>query len=196
MAILPILKYPDPALRQVSQDVTVFDDELAQLAADMLETMADAHGVGLAAPQVGKNIKLVLVDVSGEDEEHGTSVLTLVNPKIVQHGGSMVFEEGCLSVIDLKANVTRAKTVKIVAQDIKGQPLTLDLEGYRSVVAQHELDHLSGILFIDHLSNLKRELYIKRLKKLQKAQEEEEEEEKEKRQEEPKSRIALKIGKI
>jgi peptide deformylase len=168
MALLNILKYPDPVLRQISEKVEVFDDKLAKLASDMSETMIQAHGIGLAAPQVGQLIQLIIVDNSKDDEDHCTRLLTLVNPVIVEAGGKQVFEEGCLSVTNLKAEVKRAMTVKVEAQNIEGKHLELMFDAYRAVVVQHEIDHLNGILFLDHLSTLKRDMYNKRLKRIAK----------------------------
>jgi peptide deformylase len=184
MAILPILKYPDPKLREVSQEVTVFDQKLAQLVEDLRETMYEARGVGIAAPQVGQSLRLVLVDLNASDEEQDRELLVLVNPKIVEHSGIMEFEEGCLSVVDLKAKVNRAKRVKVMAQDILGQPFGLELSGYNAVKVQHELDHLEGTLFIDHISHLKREAYNKKLKQAQKEEEEKAKEENQRLEEE------------
>jgi peptide deformylase len=175
MAILPILTYPDPLLKRISEEVHDFGPELIQLDADMRETMSQAMGVGLAAPQVNRPIRMVLVDLSGDSEKHGTNVVSLVNPRIVDRGGKFVFEEGCLSVLNFKTTITRSKNVKIEAQDLHGQTLTLDLEDYQAVVAQHELDHLDGILFIDRMSPFKREIYLKKLKKMEKQQKEQEE---------------------
>jgi peptide deformylase len=167
MAILPILKYPNPILREISNEIDVFDEDLTQLASDMRETMVSARGIGLAAPQVGKLIRLIIVDNSIPDDPPGTTVLALVNPEIVESIGQQFFEEGCLSVVDYKAPVKRAMTIKVKALDLNGQPMTLELEGYRAVITQHEIDHLDGILFIDHLSRLKRSMYHKRVSRIQ-----------------------------
>jgi peptide deformylase len=148
---------------------------LTQLDLDMRETMVGHNGVGLAAPQVGKSLRMVIVDLSTEEEPNGTRIVTLVNPEVLEFRGRQSFEEGCLSITNLKANVNRAKAVKVKALDIHGQPLSLELEGYKAVVIQHELDHLDGILFIDHLSNLARQIYDKRLKKSIKDKKEQEE---------------------
>jgi peptide deformylase len=165
LAILPILKYPDPRLRMISEPVTDFGDDLAALAEDMRLTMLAAPGAGLAAPQVGRLARLVVVDWSGPDEEYGQNVVTLVNPVIVAAGGRQIYEEGCLSVTDLSAIVDRAASIEIEALDLAGRPLRLSADGRRAVIVQHELDHLDGVLFLDHLSRLKRELYDKRIAK-------------------------------
>ncbi|MDR1109270.1 MAG: peptide deformylase [Deltaproteobacteria bacterium] len=173
MAIFEILKYPNPVLRQISEPVTVFDQDLADLASDMAETMLAAPGAGLAAPQVGKPVRLIVIDNSSDEEDHGTRVLPLVNPEIVESDGSQIFEEGCLSVDELKANVSRANFIRVEAQDLEGRPIDLEFEGRRAVILQHEIDHLKGILFIDHLSLLKRTMYEKHVSKKLKKQEKE-----------------------
>jgi peptide deformylase len=165
MPLLQILKFPDPALKSVSAEIREFTPELAKLAADMKETMLAAPGAGLAAPQVGRLIRLITVEASEEEEDYGASVLTLVNPEIVLAEGELIFEEGCLSVDDYRSNVKRFNHVQVRAQDIQGQPITIDYEGRRAVILQHEIDHLDGVLFIDRLSRLKREMYKKSLRR-------------------------------
>jgi len=168
MAILPILKYPDPRLREKSAPVEVFDDELKTLAADMAETMLDAPGAGLAAPQVGRLIRLIVIAGADNDEEYDERVLVLVNPRITWAGGEQTFDEGCLSVWELHENVIRAAEVEVSAQDLDGNPIEIKADGRRAVILQHEIDHLDGILFIDRISQLKRDIYKRKLKKLQK----------------------------
>ncbi|MDR2388073.1 MAG: peptide deformylase [Deltaproteobacteria bacterium] len=174
MAVLPILKYPDPKLRQVAKEVTVFDNQLAILAKNMLETMISAQGVGIAAPQVGESLSMFLVNFGSSKEVLPEEVVVFVNPKVLEHSGTIDSEEGCLSVEGLRANVTRAQRLKIMAQDLDGQPFTYEFEDHDSIVIQHELDHLTGKLFIDHLSFLKREMYDKSLKQARKKKEKEE----------------------
>lgn len=164
MSIQKIYQYPDPVLRKETEEINDFDDNLAQLIEDMAETMYDAPGIGLAAPQIGKSIKLIVVDIS-EDREDEKKFLPMVNPEIISHEGSQVDEEGCLSVPDLTANVTRHMKVTVSYQDIKGQSQELSTEKRFAVVLQHEIDHLNGILFIDHLSPLKRKLYKRKIQK-------------------------------
>jgi peptide deformylase len=168
MSILPILTYPDPRLRIVSDQVEDFGEDLSILAQDMRDTMLAAPGAGLAAPQVGRRLRLIVCDWSDESEGYGKKVVTLVNPAVVKKEGKMVFEEGCLSVSDLTAEVERAERIEVRAQDVTGSPFTIIGEGRRAVILQHEIDHLDGILFIDHLSRLKREIYHRKLKKAQK----------------------------
>ena len=164
MSILKIYEYPDPVLRKKTVKVTAFDEELAKLIEDMADTMYDAPGIGLAAPQVGKSIKLIVVDTTvqldGEKE-----YMSMVNPEIIAHEGLQLDEEGCLSVPELTANVKRYKRITVSFHNQEGHTQELSTEGRFSVVLQHEIDHLNGILFLDHLSSLKRGLYKKKVKK-------------------------------
>ncbi len=164
MSIQRIYQYPEPVLRQKTEKIETFDNGLAQLVEDMAETMYDAPGIGLAAPQIGKSIKLIVVDIS-EDKEGEKKYMPLVNPEIVDHEGNQIDEEGCLSVPELTANVKRYQKVTVAYQDLQGQAHELSTENRFAVVLQHEIDHLNGILFIDHLSPLKRNLYKKKVKK-------------------------------
>lgn len=164
MSILKIYQYPAEVLRQAAKPVDTFDGELARLAKDMAETMYDAPGIGLAAPQIGVSRQLVVVDIS-RDPNGGREFLTLVNPEIIVHEGSQLDEEGCLSVPELIADVKRYKRITISYQDLDGQSHQFCTSDRFAVVLQHELDHLNGILFIDHLSPLKRNLYKKKVKK-------------------------------
>lgn len=168
MALRKIIEYPEPLLRLKAEKVVLFDDELKKLVEDMVETMYDAPGIGLAAPQVAESIRLIIVDttVPGEEKEH----LCLVNPEIVAHEGHQVDEEGCLSVPEIMAQVKRFKKITVAYQDEDGTPRELTTEDRFSVVLQHEIDHLDGILFIDHLSPLKRNLYKKKRKKMLEAE--------------------------
>lgn len=161
MAILPIRTFPDPVLSVRCQAVRQVDDALRDLADRMLETMYDAPGVGLAAPQVGRSCNLVVVDCTPQ-EERGQSPLVLINPRIVEYDGEIVFEEGCLSVPDYTADVRRAERVVVHALDRDGRPMEIRADGLLAVCLQHELDHLEGRLFLDRLSPLKRNLYKKR----------------------------------
>jgi len=170
MAIKEILTYPNPVLRQKVEPVTRFNDSLRQLAADLAETMYAAPGAGLAANQIGVCLRVVVIDISPSKEEKRP--LVLVNPEIIEKEGCQVDEEGCLSVIDLTANVERYRKLLVRAQDLDGKSWEFPAEDFFARVIQHELDHLNGILFIDHLSPLKRSLYKKRLKKILREQEE------------------------
>ncbi len=171
MAIKKIFTFPDPVLRQKVETVTNFDASLKQLAVDLAETMYAAPGAGLAANQIGACLRVVVFDVSDNKEEK--KHLVLVNPEIIEKEGCQVDEEGCLSVIDLKANVERYSKLVVRAQDLDGKIWEFPAEDFFARVIQHELDHLNGILFIDHLSVLKRSLYKRRLKKLLREQEKE-----------------------
>ncbi len=164
MSLLPILTFPNPVLRQKAKKITVFDDSLEDLITNMIETMYDAPGVGLAAPQIGESIQLVVVNAS--QEEDGKDSMVIINPEIIEKEGKQADEEGCLSVLDLTASVKRSQKVTVRYQDITGAELEITTEGRFAVVLQHEIDHLRGILFIDHLSTLKRALYKKKIKKM------------------------------
>lgn len=164
MALLEILKYPDPRLSKVARPVSNVTDATFQLIGDMLETMYAAPGVGLAATQVGVLQRIVVLDVDHENPR--TNVYKLVNPVITQSEGQLVWEEGCLSVVDFTAEVRRAEHVQVVALDEHGKERTIEAEGLLAVALQHEIDHLDGKLFIDRISRLKRDLYTRRRKKM------------------------------
>jgi len=169
MSILDIVLYPNPVLKEVAQTIKEVNPEIKQLLDDMAETMYDAPGIGLAAPQIGKSIRAVVIDV-GFDEEGGERTLyKLVNPEIVARSGEASGEEGCLSIPDVRESVERAERVTVEALDENGQPIKIEADGLLSVCLQHEIDHLDGVLFIDKLSRLKRELIRGKLKKLTKA---------------------------
>ena len=167
MAILDILKLPDPRLKQVSAPVTAFDDALRAFIADLEETRRNGPAaVGIAAPQVGHFQRIVIIDCSTTRKpvpNHGH--LVLVNPEITHWEGYEPGREGCLSVPDYTGNVIRATRIHLVAQDPHGNPLEFDMEGYEARAAQHEIDHLDGKLFVDYLSNLKRQRIRKKLEK-------------------------------
>ncbi len=164
MSIRTILKYPDPVLRKKAQPVTSFDDTLKALINDMAETMYNAPGIGLAAPQIGESIQLIVVDITKEDDEK--TFMTMVNPKITVKEGTQLDEEGCLSVPELTSKVKRFNKITVSFQNLEGKEQELTTVDRFAVVLQHEIDHLNGILFIDHLSSLKRSLYKKKIKKL------------------------------
>lgn len=151
MALLPILRFPDTRLRKVAAPVTNIDDSIRKLAADMAETMYEAPGIGLAATQVDVHKQVVVIDVSEEKNE----LRVFVNPRIEQCGGSAEGEEGCLSVPGIYDKVTRAETVRVRYLDLNGKEQVLDADGLLAVCIQHELDHLNGKVFVDHLSQLK-----------------------------------------
>ena len=165
MALLKIRHYPDPVLKKVATPVTEFDESLRQLASDMAETMYAAPGVGLAAPQVGISKRLTVIDCSARDEE--AQLLIMVNPEIVAEEGECFEEEGCLSVPEYYARVNRSAKVKVRFQDLDEQTHLIEADGLTAIACQHEIDHLDGILFVDHLSPLKRSIFRKKWKKIQ-----------------------------
>lgn len=171
--ILKILSYPDNRLRQVSEEVGEITPEIRRLAADMLETMYSAKGVGLAAPQIGKPIRMLVMDPAAGSEERAPRVV--INPKIELLGEKVVSErEGCLSVpMNYKEDVPRASKARLKAMDLDGNPIDEILEDLAAIIIQHETDHLDGKLFIDKLSHLKRSLYDAKVKKWIKAKKEE-----------------------
>ncbi len=165
MAVLPILTYPDPRLKASCAPVTAFDEALASLVADLWETLAAGPpgSVGLAAPQVGHALRVVVVDCSRARRptaHHGP--LVLVNPEIIAWEGAAVGREGCLSVPDLVGKVIRAERIRVRAYDAAGRPSTLDCEGFEARVIQHEVDHLDGILFLDRLVSRRHDLFQRR----------------------------------
>lgn len=162
--IRTILTYPHPALKKKSAPVTIITDEIRTLAKDMAETMYDAPGVGLAAPQVGINQRLIVIDVSGRDEV--PDLITAINPVIVHAEGEAYEEEGCLSVPKYAANVRRHASVVVKALDLEGHEKTWQADDLLAIAFQHEIDHLDGILFIDHLSPLKRDLFLRKFRKM------------------------------
>ncbi len=164
MALREILHYPEPLLKQKSVPVTEFNDELKQLANDMVETMYDAPGVGLAAPQVGALQRLIILDCSGKDEPD--DLLVAVNPKIIAAEGASLEEEGCLSVPGYWANVKRSATATFRYQDTDGNVCEREAEGLLAIGIQHEIDHLDGVLFVDRLSPLKRSIFRKKYMKM------------------------------
>ncbi len=164
MAVLPILKYPDPVLQRVALPVKKITAETARLIEDMVETMYAAPGVGLAAPQVGALLRIIVLDVDYENPRK--NLIKLVNPEIRRAEGEILWEEGCLSVVDFTAEVKRAERVEVVGLNEKEQEVSVAGEGLLAVALQHEIDHLDGKLFIDRISRLKRDLYTRRLKKM------------------------------
>jgi len=158
-----ILKYPDPVLKRKAEAIAAVTPEVRQLAEDMLETMYASEGIGLAAPQVGESIRLIVVDVTGPEKRE--EPLVIVNPEIVCSAGEVVSDEGCLSVKELRSEVTRAETCTVRGLDLDGNAVEIEAEGMKSVCLQHEIDHLDGVLFIDRISRLKRTLYDAKVRK-------------------------------
>lgn len=164
--IIPILKLGAEELRKVSEPVTSFNGELETIAQNMMETMYSASGVGLAAPQVGVNIRLITVDPSvGEDKQRA---IVLCNPEIVSQEGKQSEDEGCLSIPGFSETVTRPMKMTLRGKNLKGEEMEIEAEGILARCFSHEIDHLNGVLFIDHLSALKRNLIRNKIKKLAK----------------------------
>ncbi|WP_347304020.1 peptide deformylase [Croceibacterium sp. TMG7-5b_MA50] len=187
MAIREIVEVPDPRLKLVSQPVEAFDDGLRTLVADMFETMYDAHGIGLAAIQVGEPVRVMVIDLQEPDpdadpaecDDHGCghdhrptkkTPLTFINPEIVETSEeTATYQEGCLSIPEIYGEVERPTRCRVRWQDLDGGSHEQWLDGLLATCMQHEMDHLNGILFIDHLSRLKRNMALKKLDKLRKA---------------------------
>jgi peptide deformylase len=174
MAILPIVEVPDPRLRQISTPVEDVNDEIRALIADMFETMYAAPGIGLAAIQVGVPKRLLVIDLQEPEEEGGEPVRdprVFINPEILDHSAEQIpYQEGCLSVPDQYADVDRPHEIRARWLDEHGAVHEQDIEGLLAVCLQHEMDHLEGILFIDHLSRLKREMILRKVAKLRRDQ--------------------------
>jgi peptide deformylase len=172
MAILPIVEVPDPRLRQISTPVEAVTDETRALIRDMFETMYAAPGIGLAAIQVGVPKRILVIDLQEPEEEDGEPVrrpLVFINPEILQNSDREVpYSEGCLSIPDQYAEVDRPDRVRVRWLDEQGAAHEEEIDGLLAVVIQHEMDHLNGILFIDHLSRLKRDMVLKKLAKQRK----------------------------
>ena len=174
MAIRRIFETPDPVLRQISKPVETFDGELKTLVTDMFETMYAAPGIGLAAVQVGVPIRLLVIDLQEPEEEGGEAVRDpkiFINPEILWHSDQDVpYTEGCLSVPEQYAEVMRPDRIRARWQDVEGKSHEEEIDGLLAVCLQHEMDHLNGVLFIDHLSRLKRDMVLKKLAKWRKEQ--------------------------
>lgn len=151
MALLPILRYPDPRLHKVAAPVAQVDDDIRRLIENMAETMYEAPGIGLAATQVDVHRRIVVIDVS----EDRAGLMALINPEILERSGEQVCEEGCLSVPGIYEKVTRAERVKVRALNEKGEPFEFEADGLLAVCVQHEIDHLDGKVFVEYLSPLK-----------------------------------------
>jgi peptide deformylase len=161
MALLPILRYPDPRLFKIAAPIERVDDSIRRLAADMAETMYEAPGIGLAATQVDMHKRLIVIDVS----EDKSRLLTLINPEILDREGECENEEGCLSVPGIYDRVTRSRWIRFRALDLRGEPFEMEAEELLAVCVQHEIDHLQGKVFVDYLSRLKQSRIRSRLAK-------------------------------
>lgn len=165
MSIKPLIILPDPVLRQLSKPVEQVDAQLRKLADDMLETMYDAPGIGLAAIQIGEPLRMLVIDLAKEDEEPAPHVF--INPEVLERSDARsVYEEGCLSIPDYYAEVERPATVRVKYLDRDGKINEMEAEGLMATCLQHEIDHLDGVLFIDHISKLKRDMVVKKFRKL------------------------------
>jgi peptide deformylase len=162
--IMKIYKFPEPVLREQGEPVENIDGDIQNLIDAMGETMYAAPGIGLAANQVGEPIQLLVYDLTPKDK--GRDLCVLINPEIVEAEGEIVYDEACLSVIDFSAEVKRHAMVKVRGVDRHGKPVDIEAEGLMAICLQHEIDHLNGKLFIDHISSLKRALYKRRLQKM------------------------------
>lgn len=161
---MKIYTYPDPMLRSVSRPLENIDEDTQRLIDSMTETMYAAPGIGLAAIQVGVPIRLIVYDVSSGEGKLNPSVL--INPEIILAEDSIVYSEACLSVVDYSADVERSARIKVKGIDRNGKPIDIEAEDLEAVCLQHEIDHLNGVLFIDHISSLKRSIYKRKLKKM------------------------------
>lgn len=166
MAKLPVFTYPEPVLAKKAQPVTEITPEIAMLIEDMIETMYESDGVGLAAPQVGKSIRLITLDESGPKERK--SPMVLINPEFVEQTGVKESEESCLSLPTFSCKVKRFETVTVKGLDRKGEAIEIKAEGLLAIILQHEIDHLEGKTLVDHASRLKRTMYDSKVKKWRK----------------------------
>ena len=173
MPLREVLQFPDKRLQNVSEPIPEISDEIRALAQDMCEVMYDEPGIGLAAPQVGKAVRLIVVDTEWNEQDAERSPLILVNPELSDHDGKIVWTEGCLSVPDFEAEVERAERVRLRALDLDGKEVDIEAEGLQAVCFQHEIDHLDGLLFIDRISRLKRNRYTAKRKKQLRIEQEE-----------------------
>jgi peptide deformylase len=163
MAVLEILKYPHPVLRKRSEKVERIDEEIKRLVQDMTETMYQTNGIGLAAPQVGVPLRVIVMDVSPLDPQHG--FFAMINPEVVSEEGETDYEEGCLSVPDCSEKVKRRGKIRVRGMSPEGNEIEVAGEGILAIALQHEIDHLNGVVILDRLSRLKREIYRNKLKK-------------------------------
>jgi len=166
VAILDIIVFPDPVLKQASEPVTEFNDEFKQFVADLDETRLAAPGcVGIAAPQVARFQRVALVDVSGNPKHQSNGYMVLVNPEIIEWEGYKKGREGCLSVPDYTGNVMRATSIVLEAQDVNGVMQRYECEGFEARAVQHEIDHLDGLLFLDRLVSRRNDLFERKVYK-------------------------------
>ncbi|MBI1805746.1 MAG: peptide deformylase [Ignavibacteria bacterium] len=170
MSVLPIYTYGAPVLRKKARPVKQVTDEIVKLVVDMFETMHKANGIGLAANQVGSPVRVIVIDVSEMEEMKDVKPLTLINPQIVHQTGMWVMEEGCLSIPEVRDDVERAESITLRYKDSNFHDLELEVGGMLARVILHEIDHLNGVLFIDHLSPEKKKIHADRLKQIQRGE--------------------------
>jgi len=170
MAVLPIIKYGNSILRLESERINVIDNEIKQLARDMIETMQASEGIGLAAPQVARSLALITIDLSLIDENEKPAAF--INPKILEKEGEIVMEEGCLSVPGIKEEVTRPERIRIVYQTVNSETVDTWVDGLLARVLQHEVDHLYGVLFVDRINIFRKKMLTKQLKQIAKEEKE------------------------
>jgi len=170
MAILPIITFPHPVLKKRADEVDALTPEILTLLSNMAETMYAAPGIGLAANQVGQLLRVIVIDVDDpeEEEEEKYGLLKLINPEIISHSGKIDSEEGCLSIPEVRETIQRHEVVTVQAINENGEEIEITARGMMSRCLQHEIDHLDGVLFIDHLSTLRREFVRKQIQKLAK----------------------------
>jgi peptide deformylase len=161
MPVLPVVTWPAEVLAQKAKDVEVFDEDLKTLAQNMFETMYDNSGIGLAAPQVGRSLRMVVLDMTAGTDQQGSSKQVLVNPLITERHGEVVWDEACLSLPGISCKVKRSAKVTVQAKDLDGNPLEINAEEFYAVVLQHELDHLDGVVFINRVSLLQRKFLVR-----------------------------------
>jgi len=164
LAIRKILTYPEPLLKELSKPLAEVNNETKALISDMLETMYDAPGIGLAAPQIGVLKRVIVLDIDSREGERRP--LALVNPEIVKSSGETSYEEGCLSVPEYTAEIVRSEHVTVKGLDGEGSPLVIEADGLLAIALQHEIDHLDGVLFVDRLGGMKRDIFRRKYKKL------------------------------
>ncbi len=170
MAILPIYVYDQPVLRRKAKTVRAVDETLIKLAEDMFETMHNASGIGLAANQVGVLQRMVVIDITGTEEGKDMKPLVLINPEVIHEDGEVTLEEGCLSLPDLRDEVERPEKITVRFLDLELKPQEMTVDGLLARVFQHEIDHLNGVLFFDHLGAVRRRLLTGRLNKMKRGE--------------------------
>ncbi len=165
MSLRKILTYPDPLLHRVAEPIEKFDTKLVSLVSDMVETMRQAPGIGLAAPQIGQPIRLIVVEIPSEKENESSVLYSVCNPIITERSGQARIEEGCLSLPGFFIEVDRSKEVRLEGQNPDGTPFLLEADGLLAICFQHEIDHLEGKMLVNYVGPVKRELYRKEMKK-------------------------------